>query len=255
MSDDLFVKICGITSEADALLSVSLGAARSASCSPRRPARCRCSWRGTSPSVCPKILTVGVFRDEAPQRVVEIVHQAGLGAAQMHGHETAEETQWVRARVRMVIKAFPAGDPTIGRFEEFGADYLLVDGRTQDQARCSTGGWPRACRTDPPDRLGWPAPRQRGPGRGAPASRRRRRVDRGGVCAGAQGPAASPRVHRQRTGGRCRFATRDPLDDRRHGRGALRLAGRVSDLSPAHGPSRAPTAGSASSADASSPSR
>ena len=38
-------------------------------------------------------------------------HQAGLGAAQLHGHESAEETQWVRARVRTVIKAFPAGDP------------------------------------------------------------------------------------------------------------------------------------------------
>ena len=74
------------------------------------------------------VLTVGVFRDEAPQRVVEAVRLAGLGAAQLHGHETAEETQWVRARVPTVIKAFPAGDRTIARFEDFGADYLLVDG-------------------------------------------------------------------------------------------------------------------------------
>ena len=28
----------------------------------------------------------------------------------------------------MVIKAFPAGDRTIRRFAEFGADYLLIDG-------------------------------------------------------------------------------------------------------------------------------
>ena len=34
----------------------------------------------------------------------------------------------MRARVPTVIKAFPAGDRTIGRFDEFGADYLLVDG-------------------------------------------------------------------------------------------------------------------------------
>jgi phosphoribosylanthranilate isomerase len=34
----------------------------------------------------------------------------------------------VRARVPTVIKAFPAGDRTIVRFEDFGADYLLVDG-------------------------------------------------------------------------------------------------------------------------------
>jgi phosphoribosylanthranilate isomerase len=59
---------------------------------------------------------------------VEAVRVAGLGAAQLHGHETVEETQWVRARVPMVIKAFHAGEPGIGRFEEFGADFLLVDG-------------------------------------------------------------------------------------------------------------------------------
>ena len=34
----------------------------------------------------------------------------------------------MRARVHTVIKAFRAGERAIGRFEEFGADYLLVDG-------------------------------------------------------------------------------------------------------------------------------
>ena len=68
------------------------------------------------------ILTVGVFRDEAPQRVVEAVHIAGLGAAQLHGHETAEQTIWVRKRVPTVIKAFQAGERAIARFDEFGAD-------------------------------------------------------------------------------------------------------------------------------------
>ena len=51
-----------------------------------------------------------------------------MGAAQLHGQETAEDTQWVRARVPMVIKAFRAGERAISRFEEFGADYLMVDG-------------------------------------------------------------------------------------------------------------------------------
>jgi phosphoribosylanthranilate isomerase len=82
-----------------------------------------------------EILTVGVFRDEAPQRVVEAVRTAGLGAAQLHGHETAEETTWVRQRVPMVIKAFPAGDRTIDRFVEFGADYLMVDGANPGSGR------------------------------------------------------------------------------------------------------------------------
>jgi phosphoribosylanthranilate isomerase len=125
----LFVKICGITSEADALLAVSLGAdALGFMFAP--------STRQISVQVAgdiakrlpPEILTVGVFRDEAPQRVVERVQRAGLGAAQLHGHESAQETAWVRARLPLVIKVFPAGDRTISRFDEFGADYLLIDG-------------------------------------------------------------------------------------------------------------------------------
>jgi phosphoribosylanthranilate isomerase len=131
VNEDLFVKICGITSEADALLCISFGA--DAVGFMFAPSVRQISVQTAGDIVKrlpPEILTVGVFRDEAPQRVVELVHQAGLGAAQLHGHESAQETQWIRARLPMVIKAFPAGDPTISRFEEFGADYLMVDGQT-----------------------------------------------------------------------------------------------------------------------------
>ena len=124
-----FVKICGITSEADALLAVGLGADALGFIFAPSP-------RQVSPAVVGDIvkrlphgvLTVGVFRDDAPRRVVEIANQIGLGAVQLHGHETAEDTRWVRERVSCTIKAFPAGDRTIDRFDEFGADYLLIDG-------------------------------------------------------------------------------------------------------------------------------
>ena len=33
-------------------------------------------------------VSIGVFRDEAPERVVDIVNHAGLTGAQLHGHET-----------------------------------------------------------------------------------------------------------------------------------------------------------------------
>ncbi|MBV8692517.1 MAG: phosphoribosylanthranilate isomerase, partial [Actinobacteria bacterium] len=68
-----------------------------------------------------------VFRDDAPQRVVEIVNGMGLKAAQLHGRETAEQVQWIRERVPMVIKSFVAGDKTLSRARDFGADVLLVD--------------------------------------------------------------------------------------------------------------------------------
>jgi phosphoribosylanthranilate isomerase len=129
MSEDLFVKVCGITSEADALLSVSLGAdALGFIFAPSARQVAVQTAADIVKRLPPEILTIGVFRDEAPQRVVEAVHTAGLGGAQLHGHESAQETQWIRARLPVVVKAFPAGDRTIDRFAEFGADFLLVDG-------------------------------------------------------------------------------------------------------------------------------
>lgn len=129
MPDGLFVKICGITSEADALLAVSLGASAVGFIFAPSPRQVSVHLAGDIAKRLPEeVLTVGVFRNEAPQRVVEAVHMAGLGAAQLHGQETAEDTKWVRARLPVVIKAFHAGERAIARFDDFGADYLMVDG-------------------------------------------------------------------------------------------------------------------------------
>lgn len=78
----------------------------------------------------PEILTLGVFRDELPDRVVDIVHRAGLGGAQLHGHESALQTREVRARVPLVVKAFAAGHPGLTDLESYGADIVLVDSAT-----------------------------------------------------------------------------------------------------------------------------
>jgi len=123
------VKICGITSEADALLAVALGADALGFIFAPSPRQVAPAAVGDIVKRLPHgILTVGVFRDESPARVVEIANHIGLGAVQLHGHEPAEDCRWVRERVPCMIKAFTAGDRTITRFTEFGADYLLIDG-------------------------------------------------------------------------------------------------------------------------------
>jgi phosphoribosylanthranilate isomerase len=71
-----------------------------------------------------------VFRDESAQRVVDVVNGAGLRAAQLHGHETVEQTQSVRSRVPMVIKVFAAGDPRLDRADKYGADVVMIDSPT-----------------------------------------------------------------------------------------------------------------------------
>jgi phosphoribosylanthranilate isomerase len=124
----MLVKICGITTEADALLAVALGAdAIGFIFAPSSRQVSVQATRRIVERVPPEILTVGVFRDEAPSRVVEIVNSIGLKAAQLHGDETTEQTKWVAERVALTIKAFPAGHPGIGRIDDYGAELVLVD--------------------------------------------------------------------------------------------------------------------------------
>jgi phosphoribosylanthranilate isomerase len=125
----VIVKICGITTEADALLAVGLGADAVGFVLAPSPRQVAAATVADIVKRLPQsVLTVGVFRDEAPQRVAEIANHIGLGAVQLHGHESPAQTRWIGQRVARCIKAFAAGDPAIARFEEFGADYLLVDG-------------------------------------------------------------------------------------------------------------------------------
>jgi phosphoribosylanthranilate isomerase len=124
----VFVKVCGTTSEADALLAVAMGADAVGfifAPSPRQVAV------GLVADIVkrlpPEVMTVGVFRDAAPARVVEVVNSVGLRAAQLHGHETAEQARWVRERVPFVIQAFPAGAPAVARAADYGADVTMID--------------------------------------------------------------------------------------------------------------------------------
>ncbi len=126
---DPFIKICGVTSEADALLAVGMGATAVGfvfAPSPRQMAP------ATVADIVKRLphetVTVGVFRDESPQRVVEITNRIGLKGVQLHGTESPDETRWVADRVGWTIKAFPAGHRNIDRFEAYGARTLLVDG-------------------------------------------------------------------------------------------------------------------------------
>lgn len=124
----MFVKICGITNEDDALFAVAMGAdAVGFIFAP--------STRQVAPQLVyditrrlpPEILTVGVFRDEHPSRVIEIAHKSGVKAVQLHGRETPEQSQEIARSIRYVIKAFGADSPHLGVADRYGTDMVLVD--------------------------------------------------------------------------------------------------------------------------------
>ena len=129
----MFVKVCGVTNEDDALLAVAMGADAVGFVFAPSP-------RQVHPEVVRDIvkrlphdtLTVGVFRNETPERVVDVVGRTGLKGAQLHGGETAEDLRLVRLRVPFVIQALPAGDARLagaGTGPE-SADVVLIDAPT-----------------------------------------------------------------------------------------------------------------------------
>lgn len=124
----MFVKICGITSEDDALLAVALGADAVGfifAPSPRQIAVQKVY--DITRRLPPEILTVGVFRDMLPPRVVDMVQSSGVKAAQLHGHESPSDVSEIAKHVRFVIKAVTAGTVDATRADQFNTDYILVD--------------------------------------------------------------------------------------------------------------------------------
>jgi phosphoribosylanthranilate isomerase len=81
------------------------------------------------------VISVGVFRDTAPQRVLDVAHIAGLRGVQLHGHEPPEVSQWLSTRVPMVIQAFAAGDARVRQAAEYGAAAILLDAPNPGSAR------------------------------------------------------------------------------------------------------------------------
>lgn len=124
----MFVKICGITSEDDALLAVAMGADAVGFVFAPSP-------RQVSPQIVyditrrlpPEILTVGVFKDELPDRIFDVVTRSGVKAVQLHGQEPVSTVAAVSETVRWVIKSVVAGSREARIANQFGTDLVLVD--------------------------------------------------------------------------------------------------------------------------------
>jgi phosphoribosylanthranilate isomerase len=125
----MWIKICGITNEEDALLAVALGAdALGFVFSPGSPRQISATdVRDIVRRLPPGTMTIGVFRDERPERVVETVNTVGLGGAQLHGREPLSEVRAIRRNIAFVIQAFVAGDDAVASVANGPADAVLVD--------------------------------------------------------------------------------------------------------------------------------
>lgn len=121
----LFVKICGITRLQDAELASGLGAGAVGFVfwpdSPRYIAPE--TARTIAARMPPHVMKVGVFVDEALDRVRHIMDTAGLDGAQLHGHETPEYCQQLMVRLK--------ADPTRQAADTVGSGFSRTAGRSR----------------------------------------------------------------------------------------------------------------------------
>jgi phosphoribosylanthranilate isomerase len=101
------VKICGITNPEDALACQKLGVAALGFvfAESKRRVTVEQVYRITQ-GISPFIIKVGVFVDEDPLRIKEIMRDCRLDLAQLHGKETPNDCEVLEGRV---IKGFRAG--------------------------------------------------------------------------------------------------------------------------------------------------
>ncbi len=125
----MFVKICGTTSEEDALLAVAMGAEALGFVFAASPRQMRPQdVADIIKRLPPEIMTVGVFRDDVPERIVHIVRSTGLKGAQIHGSFTADDAVAVRRAIFHTFVAFPAGDQRVRQAHECEPYAVVLDG-------------------------------------------------------------------------------------------------------------------------------
>ena len=99
------VKICGITSPEDALAAVEAGADAIGLVFAESPRRVDPAWaRRIVADVPPYVSRVGVFVDEAPGVVADVVRRVGLDTVQLHGGETPAECADYDSRVVKALR-------------------------------------------------------------------------------------------------------------------------------------------------------
>ena len=140
--NELFVKICGITRIQDAELAAELGASALGFLFWPNSPRCVAaeSVQLMTANVASNVLKVGVFVDQPVAEVAQLIQDAGLDVAQLHGHESPEYCRQLKEQLgefergRTVFKSVAISDDGSPAVDAFDPDVvLLVD--AHDPAR------------------------------------------------------------------------------------------------------------------------
>jgi phosphoribosylanthranilate isomerase len=130
-----WIKICGTTSLRDARLAAEAGANALGFVFAPSPRQIEVATAaGIVGSLGGEVETIGVFVNEAPARIAEIVEHVGLSGVQLHGDENGETVALTRLLVgqRKILKALRTSElagnnkPNIEDLKD-GVDAILLD--------------------------------------------------------------------------------------------------------------------------------
>ena len=125
--EGLFIKVSGVINEDDALFSIGLGANAIGFDFGPTPRRVSTSVAHDIVRRLPAgAISVGVFRDEMPQRIVEIANTLGLSAVQIDGVITQAALDYVAERVNTVLRSLASSVNLIGTLPLSGVDYVVL---------------------------------------------------------------------------------------------------------------------------------
>jgi phosphoribosylanthranilate isomerase len=126
-TEGLFIKVSGVTCEEDALFSIGLGASAVGFEFGPTPRKIATSAAHDIVRRLPMgAVSVGVFRNEMPQRIVEISNTLGLSAVQIEGAMTRSSLDYVAERVNTVIRCPPLSQGVLNLDAVSGVDYFLL---------------------------------------------------------------------------------------------------------------------------------
>ena len=127
----MIVKICGITNREDALAAVDASvSALGFNFYPRSPRYIEPEAAADLIRLLPAaIWKVGVFVNEAPERIVELARRIGLDVAQLHGDELPRSAP-EGIRVWKALRMHDSFDPAV--MEAYQVEAFLLDAASRD---------------------------------------------------------------------------------------------------------------------------
>jgi len=132
------VKICGITCVEDALRAAELGADALGFVFAQSPRQVTPEQAAEIAARLPPFVSrVGVFVNESPQRIKEIVARCALGAVQLHGDEPAEVLEEL-GRVVVVRALRLRGEEDLELIDAWPQPWVLIE-PFSPEARGGTG--------------------------------------------------------------------------------------------------------------------